>query len=182
MQIVTSFSSSSTFRFLTLHLFSPSTHFLSLYVQTAFASYVCLLPSYHLQSPLESSWLQRFPQSPCLFCPHVDQWTLTTSALREFNKFTAMPLWPTTMPESLFSTTWPFVFLSHAHSLLSWLSSLQMDRMFRYLVHVGDVGSQVFGTVEQPIRPFYLNSFPHFRSTQVHTISALKYKRVVDGL
>lgn len=161
--------------------FSPSPHFLSLcpnsfcFLRLSFTLPLSLISSW-------SSWLQRLPQSPCLFCPHVDQGTLTTSALREFNKFTAMPLWPATMPESLFSTTWPFVFLSHAHSLLPWLSSLQMDRMFRYLVHVGDVGSQVFGTVEQPIRPFYLNSFPHFRSTQVHTISALKYKRVVDGL
>lgn len=43
-----------------------------------------------------------------------------------------------------------------------------------YLIHVGYVGSQVFGTVEQPIRPLHLNSFPHFRRTQVHTISALK--------
>lgn len=106
--------------------FSPSPHFLSLCPN----SFCFLRLSFTLPSSLISSWsswLQRFPQSPCLFCPHVDQGTLTTSALREFNKFTAMPLWPATMPESLFSTTWPFVFLSHAHSLLPWLSSLQMD-------------------------------------------------------
>lgn len=43
-----------------------------------------------------------------------------------------------------------------------------------YLIHVGNVGSQVFGTVKQSVRPFDLNSFPDFRRTQVCTISALK--------
>lgn len=47
MQIVTSFSSSVTFHLLTLRLFPPLPIFY-LYVQTAFASYVCLLPSRHL--------------------------------------------------------------------------------------------------------------------------------------
>lgn len=48
-----------------------------------------------------------------------------------------------------------------------------------YLVHVGDVESQIFGTVEQSIWPFHLNSFPNFRRTQVDTISTLKAKGCV---
>lgn len=42
-----------------------------------------------------------------------------------------------------------------------------------YLAHVGHVGSQIFGTVEEPVGPFHLNGFADFGRTQVDTISAL---------
>lgn len=46
-----------------------------------------------------------------------------------------------------------------------------------YLIHVGHVGSQVFGAVKQSVGPLDLNGFPDFRRTQVCAISALESEK-----
>lgn len=184
MQIVTSFSSSSPFRFLTLRLFPP----LPIFYHSM--SEQLLLPTSVFYPPIIFNLLLSHRDFSAslnlrLFCPHADQGTLTTSAEAHVEGVQQVYCYAALTYNYAWKSIQHNVAIclsAHAHSLLSWLSSLLMDCTFVYLVHVGDVGSQVFGTVEQPIRPFYLNSFPHFRSTQVHTISALKYKRVVVGL